>query len=263
MPGRDKDTYCIQSVENALTLLEALCDEEDEVSLSRLSERLRMNKANVFRLLATFENRGYVERSQLSSKYRLGPSAYEIGQKFLSRMDLLRKARSVMEQLVRECNESVYLVVECGDEVLFLYVVDTIQQVKVASLVGQRFPMAVAAAGRVMMACSASTTVSVGKNGKTRLAITAEGLEEVRQSGFDRDRDALGEGIASAAVPLVSGTGKVAGALVMLWPEFRVDEGEVEKRFVPALSMAGEIVSARLGYRGYEKNIGERSHVSL
>ncbi len=250
MPGRDKDTYCIQSVENALTLLEALCDEEDEVSLSYLSERLGMNKANVFRLLATFESRGYVERSQRSSKYRLGPSAYEIGQKFLSRMELLRKARSVMDQLVRECNESTYLAVQCGDEVLYLYVVDTIQQVKVASLVGQRFPLAQSAAGQVIMAFAPP-----GGAG-------AEGLAAVRQTGLARDLDTLGEGIASAAVPLIRGNGTVAGALVMLWPDFRVAAEDVERRFVPALKMAGEIVSARLGYRGYERSIGSRGRVS-
>ncbi|PLY00923.1 MAG: IclR family transcriptional regulator [Desulfuromonas sp.] len=248
MPGRDKDTYCIQSVENALTLLEALCEEEEEVSLSRLSERLGMNKANVFRLLATFESRGYVERSQISSKYRLGPSAYEIGQKFLSRMDLLRKARSVMEQLVRECNESIYLVVPCGREVLFLYVTDSIQQVKVASLVGRRFPLESSAAGQVIRAFDVSSGAAGAGN-----------LEAIRRAGIARDEDALGEGIASLAVPLIRGGSKVAGALVMLWPDFRVPGEGVDRQFVPALKMAGEIVSARLGYRGYENSIGARS----
>jgi len=247
MPGRDKDTYCIQSVENALTLLEALCEEEEEVSLSRLSDRLRMNKANVFRLLATFESRGYVERSQRSSKYRLGPSAYEIGQKFLSRMELLRKARSVMEQLVRECNESIYLAVRCADEVLFLYVVDSIQQVKVASLVGRRFPLASSAAGQVLSAF-----------GVVAGAVEDVGGAAIRQDGFARDEDVLGEGIASLAVPLIRGSGKVAGALVMVWPDFRVSGEGVERQLVPALKMAGEIVSARLGYRGYESSIGAR-----
>jgi len=251
MPAREKDTYCIQSVENALTLLEALSDEEDEVSLSQLSERLSMNKANVFRLLATFENRGYVERSQRSSKYRLGPSAYEIGQKFLSRMELLRKARPVMEQLVRECNESTYLAVPCGDEVLFLYVIESIQQVKVASMVGKRFPLETAAAGQIMMAFATPT----GDNGKgsQRPAARGEISERLQRAGLASDLDTLGDGIASLATPLIRGNGTVAGALVMLWPDFRITAEESTEHFGPALKTAGEIVSARLGYRGYER----------
>jgi len=256
VPGKEKDAYCIQSVENALTLLEALCDEEDEVSLSRLSDRLSMNKANVFRLLATFESRGYVERSQQSSKYRLGPSAYEIGQKFLSRMELLRKARSVMEQLVRECNESVYLAVPCGDEVLFLYVVDSIQQVKIASLVGKRFPFERCAAGKIMQALTELGPVAREEGvGESARMLELEGL---LHAGIASDENMLGEGISSLAVPLMRGNSKVAGSLVMVWPSFRVPSEGIEKQFEPALRLSGEIVSARLGYRGYEKSAGIR-----
>ena len=83
MPSRDKESYSIQAVENALDVLEALSEIDDDVRISQLSEKLAMNKTSVFRLLATFENRGYVEREEQSGKYRLGLSAYEIGQKFL------------------------------------------------------------------------------------------------------------------------------------------------------------------------------------
>ena len=72
MPSRDKESYSIQAVENALDVLEALSEIDDDVRISQLSEKLAMNKTSVFRLLATFENRGYVEREELSGKYRLG-----------------------------------------------------------------------------------------------------------------------------------------------------------------------------------------------
>ena len=152
MPSQGKNPYSIQSVENALDVLEALCEFEDDVRISHLSEKLGMNKTSVFRLLATFENRGYVEREKGSGKYRLGLSAYEIGQRFLSRMGLLRKARPVMEKLVRECNEAVYLVVRRGSGVLFLDMVDTSQQVKIIAMVGNSYPLAGNAAGKIMLA---------------------------------------------------------------------------------------------------------------
>ncbi len=102
MPQRQKESYSIQSVANALDVLEALCDEGDEVRISQLSEKLGMNKTSIFRLLATFENRGYVEKEQKSGKYRLGLTAYEMSQKMLTKMDLLRKAKPVIEKLKDE-----------------------------------------------------------------------------------------------------------------------------------------------------------------
>ena len=70
MPSRDKESYSIQAVENSLDVLEALSEIDDDVRISQLSEKLAMNKTSVFRLLATFENRGYVEREERSGKYR-------------------------------------------------------------------------------------------------------------------------------------------------------------------------------------------------
>ena len=141
MTSRDKESYTIQSVENALDVLEALGEGPEDIRISNLSSRLGLNKTSVFRLLATFERRGYVEKEDHNGTYRLGLTAYEIGQKFLQRMELLRKAKPHMERLAYACDEAVYLAVPRGVEVLFLDMVDTSQQVKTAPLVGQRFPI--------------------------------------------------------------------------------------------------------------------------
>jgi len=194
LPTRDKDSYSIQSVENALDVLEALCDEDGEVRISRLSEKLHMNKTSVFRLLATFEGRGYVEREKISGKYRLGLTAYEVGQKLLSRMELLKQARPVMERLVRDCNEAAYLTVRRGEEVLFLDMVDTLQKVKIVSLVGRRFTAAATAAGRVLLAFGPP-----GRNVATHLAGE---YQAIRHAGFCADSGTLGDDISSIACPI-------------------------------------------------------------
>ena len=247
MPARGKDSYSIQSVENALDVLEALCDEGDEVRISRLSERLGMNKTSVFRLLATFENRGYVEREPDSGTYRLGLSAYEIGQKFLSRMGLLRKAKPVMERLVRECNEAAYLAVRREKEVLFFDMVDTAHQVKIVSLVGSRYPLAATAAGKVILANAA---VRQGARELDDYGHLADEFSAVRKKGACLDRGALGEGIASAAVPLYRAGGETSGSLCFVGPDFRMSPDKIEEEFLPQLKEAGEIISSKLGHLG-------------
>ncbi len=246
MTLRGRDSYSIQSVDHALDVLEALCEEGDDVRISHLSEKLGMNKTSVFRLLATFENRGYVEREKGSGKYRLGLSAYEIGQKFLSRMGLLRKARPVMERLVRECNEAVYLVVRRGEEVLFLDLVDTLQQVKIVSLAGRRFPLASVAAGQVILALSSR----LSKPGADLEGVWSADLSAIRLRGCGSDCHALGDGVASLAVPLLAPGGEIPGSLCLVGPEFRMSQARVENDFQPRLCEAGEIISSKLGYLG-------------
>ncbi len=252
MPTRGKETYSIQSVENALNVLEALCDEGDEVGISQLSARLGMNKTSVFRLLATFENRGYVERETRSGKYRLGLTAYEIGQKLLSRMGLLRKAHPVMEQLARECDEAVYLAVRRIDHVLFFDVVDTSQQVKIVSLVGKRYPLTDTAAGKVILA-----QLTGGENNleperpQPRPVSESIGdeLDSIRSQWVCHDRNTLGDGIVSIAVPLFNASGHVQGSLVLVAPDFRMQE-EKTREYLPRLREAGDIISSKLGYLG-------------
>jgi IclR family transcriptional regulator, KDG regulon repressor len=250
---REKDSYSIHSVENALDLLEALCEESDDFRISHLSEKLGMNKTSVFRLLATFENRGYVEREENSGKYRLGLSIYEISQKFLSRMRLLRKARPVMEQLVRQCNETAYLVVRRNDEILFLDMVDNAQKVKIVSMVGRRFPLLSNAAGRVFLAFDGNTDVGNGE-GASRpapaLALTEE-LATIRKAGICIDCHGVGEGVTCSAAPLFNGNGALAGVLALVGPDFRMSVEKVENHLLPPLKEAGEIISSKLGYMGH------------
>jgi len=248
MPNRDKDTYCIRSVENALLLLEALADGDSKCSLSQLSSKLGMTKASLFRLMATFESHGYVERGQDSSEYKLGLAAFEVGQKLLSRMTLLHKARPVMNQLVRQCNESIYLVVQRDDDALFLEMADNDQKVKVVSLNGRRFPLGSCAAGRVLLAFDDA-------NNKERTEQQPDQAQQeiklCREQGFDIDRDGIGEGSTCIAVPLFNAESNLCGCLAMVGPSFRMDNERINNQLLPAIKAAGEMASARLGHIGF------------
>ena len=241
MPSRDKDSYSIQSVENALDVLEALCEEEDEVRISHLSEKLQMNKTSVFRLLATFESRGYVERKKDSGKYSLGLSAYEIGQKLLSRMSLLKHAHPVIERFVRECDEAVYITVQRDNEVLFLDMVDTSQQVKIVSLIGKRFPLASTAPGQIILAHNSL------QQGGANLS-TLPNAAQIIEKGYIYETGGLGDGICCIAVPLFSTGGEINGALCLIGPDFRLTEEKIMSNLLPKLRDTGDIISSKLGF---------------
>jgi len=64
MAKREKESYVIQSVTNALNLLEQFKADRDELGVTELSKRLSLHKNNVFRLLATLEAKGYIEQNK-------------------------------------------------------------------------------------------------------------------------------------------------------------------------------------------------------
>src|SRR6056297_2246541 len=208
MPSRDKDSYNIRSVENALHLLEALAEEDTQCSLAQLSHRLDLTKASLFRLMATFENHGYVERGHRSGEYQLGMAAFEVSQKLLSKMELLRKARPVMAHLTRQTDETVYLVVQREMDALFLEMSDNDQKVKVVPLTSQRFPLDSCASGKIFMAFDTANKRLL--DNRTHLT---EEISRCRQQRYCIDHNGIGEGSPCMAVPLFSTGETLAGCL--------------------------------------------------
>lgn len=224
MPTKNReDKYTIQSVENALELLDALSESEEDVRIARLSERLNLGKAKVFRLMATLERHGYVERER-TGIYHVGSAAFEMAQKLLSRFSLLNKAKPVMEALARSSGESVYLAIPRGQEVLLVEMIDTLEKIKVAPLIGKRYPLAATAAGQVFAL-------------------------EVNGSTFRSDFGGLGEGIACLAVPVRNVRGRVCGSINLVGPDFRLTTSRLEQ-LLPSLLEAGELISSKIGFHG-------------
>src|SRR5271157_2485114 len=107
---RPKSNYVIQSVDNALCLLESF-ESEEELGVTELSRRLGVHKNNVFRLLATLEERGYIEQTPTSDRYRLSVACLELGQAFVRGRHLLREAKPMLGGLAHEVHETAHLAV--------------------------------------------------------------------------------------------------------------------------------------------------------
>ncbi|WP_298273432.1 IclR family transcriptional regulator [Geobacter sp.] len=252
--NREKSSYAVQTVEKALDILETLTEESRHATLPYLAERLELSRNKAFRLLATLESKGLVERDDASGIYRLGISSVELAQRLLNSTSLIRHAHPVMEKLARRHDEAVYIAVLKGEEVLFLDMVDCEQPIKTAPLVGKRFPFFTNAAGKAIKALESVDLLEKflkkrGKNGSIPDPARLQSeLNSVRERGFAIDVDGLGDGIVSVAVAVRDYAGKVIGALTMLGPSFRMITSRLENEIIPSLKEGAEILSLKFGY---------------
>ena len=191
---RDKSAYVVQSVEHALDILEILAAESAGCSVQHIASRLGVSRNKAFRLVATLEERGLVVRDDLSGNCRIGLATVEMAQKLINSVNLVRLAHPVMESLARKHDEAVYLTVLQGDEVLFLDMVDSGQNIKAASLVGRRFPFFTNAAGKALKALESIDVVERffrrhrRKECKVDLEALESELESIRQKVPERKR---------------------------------------------------------------------------
>lgn len=256
MVRREKANYTIQSVSHALDVLEQFADDADELGVTELSKRLKLHKNNVFRLLATLEARGYIEQNKATENYRLGVRCLRLGQRFLMQTGLLHQARPVMEDLARQCGETVFVCVRQQNAAVVLDTVEPDTAVRAVVRIGEPLPLHCTAAGKVLLAFSDNgPTLTLGEREWVRFtAATATEPDQLRQHldraierGFASESEEHRQDVASIAVPIRDYTRAIVGALSLTGPTYRIARAG-DLALGTRLLHAGHGLSARLGF---------------
>ncbi|HVP28896.1 MAG TPA: IclR family transcriptional regulator [Myxococcota bacterium] len=259
---RTKSDYSIQTVTNALSLLEVF-ETEASIGVSELSRRLGLHKNNVFRLLATLEERGFVEQEPGGDRYRLSLRCFELGQAFVRSHGLLREAQPVLDALATELGESAHLAVLSSFEVVHLAAGQPGQILLAGARVGRRLPAHCTALGKALLAFApeplrqaydVEIVAAAGLAARTARSITdreklLEHLHAVASRGVAFDVEECERGVACAAAPVFDGTGRLLAAISVSGPSSRLGEDVLEAGVGPRVAAAAEALSARLGAR--------------
>lgn len=256
MPNtREHPEYIVKSVSCAFAILEMLAESRMGLTVMQVAERLGLSRNKAFRLMATLCNAGLVDHDEQTGMYRLGVCSVALGQKFLMSSSMVNYAHPIIEQLAKKHGEAVYMSVIRNDEVVFLDMVDSDQQVRPTPLIGRRFPFFTNAAGKVLRALDSRDVMEriFNRRGKRRgsspdLNHLASELEEIRSRGVAVDSDGLGDGIISVAVAVRDYAGKVVCAITLIGPSFRMLSDRLEKEIIPSLKEGADILSGRFGY---------------
>jgi len=269
VPGRrrsgmkkPKSDYAIQTVVNALRVLEAF-EEGEELGVTELSRSLELHKNNVFRILATLQMKGYIEQGS-DGTYRLGVRCFELGKAFgRFHGDLVRVATPVLDALVAETGETVHLGVLRDFEVVHLAGREASQLVRVGSRVGCRLPAHCIALGKILLGCGGEPTLGeydrwLGAGAPARRTGATivdrdklfEHLGGVAVRGIAIDAGECDEGLFCAAGPVYDATGSLVAALSISVPAFRGPAGGLEDALGPPVVAACERLSALLGHSG-------------
>ncbi len=259
--GKPKADYSIQAVSNALRLLEAFGN-QDELGVSELARRLDLHKNNVFRLLATLEESGYIEQSAKSEEYRLSTRCLELGQAYSRGHDLVHCSAQILLALMERTGETVHLASLRDFEVVHLAGEQPRHLVVTPLRVGTRLPAHCTALGKVLLACGSEETrqdfdrrvqQTGGLPARSDATIVDphkffEHLTGVAVQGFAIDLGECEDGLRCAATPVFGAAGRLVGALSVSGPVFRLPDDRLLGEIVREVSAAAAELSSKLGY---------------
>lgn len=252
--NKQRSAYSVKDGDKAFDLLEILATEDSDITASLLAKKLKLTNIITLRLIMALESRQLVEYDATTGICRLGLSAFRMSQCILNSNSLLKLAHPVMEDLARELDEAIYLTVMKNDEVLFIDMVDSLQRIRTAPLIGHRFPFFTNAAGKAIKAMSSSDIFSgygkkrIKKRDIQDIEKLEQELNDIRRSGVAIEAGGLGQDICTVAVAVRDYAGKVVGALTMLAPTFRIVQERLEQEIIPAMQYGAELLSMKFGY---------------
>src|SRR5262245_51388921 len=232
---RSKSDYVIQTVTNALRLLEEFRYAE-ELGVTALARRLGLHKNNVFRLLATLEEMRFVEQFAENERYRLGTACLGLGQAFSRTRSLTRLGRSVLEKPAKYPQATAYLGVLRGYAAVHLDGEAPNQRVDTRIRTVERLPVHTSALGKTILACEDPAeweradreSIRGAELPATTIATITdrdkffEHLRAAAGMGFALDIEECAPGLCCVAAPVRDANARVVAALSVSAPVFRV-----------------------------------------
>jgi IclR family transcriptional regulator, KDG regulon repressor len=146
-----QENSSVQAVGRALSLLQLVAESENPISVGDLAEKSHMNRTTVWRLIGTLENYGYVERDHLTKGYQLGYAANRLAAQATNYGPLIRRARTSMEKLREESQETVLLSVPKHYGTLTIDQIDPAHSVRLVDYVNAYLPLHCTSNGKLLL----------------------------------------------------------------------------------------------------------------
>ncbi|MFA1822897.1 IclR family transcriptional regulator [Virgibacillus oceani] len=254
-----------QSVLKALKLLDLYTEETYELSLKEISRRSNIPKPTAYRLLSALEEAGFLNKTKESehdSRYRLGLKLLELGQLVSDKLEVRKIALPYMQQLGREINEVVHLVVINQGEATYIEKVDSTRALRLYTRIGKSAPLYAGSGPKLLLAYlpeekqeeiiqrSKSATFPNGKIIQTEQL--REDLKMIKTEGFSSSSGEQDEDTTGISYPIFDYRNEVVAALAVsgLSTHFTGEHLELIKK---KTHQTAEEISDKLGFRRMER----------
>jgi IclR family acetate operon transcriptional repressor len=248
---KNRPPYAIESVDNALRVLQALRD-SGQVRVSEVAAELGIARSTAHRLLAMLVYRDFAVQAEDRS-YQPGPALSAGPLRGEPAQRLRQLMRPHMEALCDQVAETINLVVRLGTQTRFLHTVESAQVLRVGDRQGTVLPAWKTSGGKALLAELPDAQLTAllrgggghppdGMTAAERRALVSE-LRLVRDQGYAENIEESESGLSAIGVCLRDNAGDPVAALSVSAPSVRYTPDRV-RLFLRELKAA--VASAQL-----------------
>lgn len=269
MNGHEPD-YHIAVLSRALDLLDVLAETVDPLTATEIARRLGATKSATFRILINLERRGYVRKDPATSRYTLGTRLISLGNRARSDSSLLQLAHSHLERLSTQFQETANLGVLDDSEVLYVDIVESPHDLRMAARIGARDKAHSTALGKAMLAFLSEDELArylhSRLESRTPLTITdpqhlRTELNQIRTTGVSTEFSENEQHARCIGAPIFAHAGQVCAAISVSGPASRIDDATVVEIETALVVTAHELTTELGGV--WPPGLGERHVVAV
>jgi len=190
-----------------------------------------IHKSTAHRLLATLENKRFIQRDPDTGIYRLGIRLLQMAYLTMQQNDLRRLAAPFMHQLCDLYEENIDLTVLDDTDVVFINILEGPHRVKLAAAIGQRLPAFATASGKAILGFMPEKIVRrILDRGTPQLTshtlsspeMLFKDLNAVKELGFSISEQELEEQINAVAAPIFDHEKHPLASIAVAGPAYRL-----------------------------------------
>jgi len=248
--------YRVPILDRTLDLLELLTRQPEGMTLTAMTESLKMPKNSVFRIASTLTLRGYTERNEVTKTYRASRQLLSLGYAAVGGERLIQAAAPILLALRDATGETALLGTLAGSHGVVLDQIPSSHPVKVVVEIGHAFTLHTAAPAKAMLAYWSADSqkafvqqIKFTKRTSRTISSAKAYLQELKEAqalGYALDRGEESETFACAAAPVFDHRGNPVASLWISGPTDRVTIANLDKLGTQVKGFADEL-SRKLG----------------
>jgi DNA-binding IclR family transcriptional regulator len=237
-------------------ILEAIQGSPSGLTLKPICEATGVHKSTAHRFLKHLERDGYLLRTQAGA-YLIGPRLSQMGARSNHRVTLQAVARPILWELWKSTGETVNLAVVDQGTVLYVDVLESPHEFRLASRIGVRRPLHATGLGKALASFmpeeqrerAFTNVVFQPLTPKTIMNMSQlrEELERVRHQGYALDNEETTLGARCVSAPIFDADQFAVAAVSVSGPVTRVTPEQVPN-LAAAVVEAARAVSAAMGF---------------
>jgi len=257
-PEVKKEHGGVQSIARAFAIAEEIARNREGISLAELSKRVGLHNSTTFHLVKTMVQLGYVSQLADSRKYRIGRRMFTLAAGALDEIELVNVATPVLEKLTGATGEYSHFAIRSGEQIVVVAKIAGTGIFQMVDRTGAVRPAHATALGKVLLAALSPAQLEryletcelhpfTAKTIVEREVLLRE-IEEVRRKGLAFDDGEFDAEARCVAVPVRDFTGRVAGAIGMSGPMWRLSLQALQEKS-KCVREAAAALSAELGFQ--------------